>query len=264
MSFTKEASVAGLFYPSDPVELSESIDLFLASSTDLKNKKPLAIIAPHAGHRYSGALATKAISSLKNYSAEIKKVAILAPAHTLPLQGMALSSADHFATPLGAIEVDQSAGQEILKHHFINTNDMAFNNEHAVEVQLPILQKIMPDLKILPIIVGDCQANSVEQVIDELIKKNFLILISTDLSHFLPYLEAKKVDQKTAELITKKRWSELNPHHACGHFALSGMLKWCKDHHKKINQIDVINSADTAGDRMKVVGYGAWYITEEN
>ncbi len=261
MSIVKEASVAGLFYPSDPIELSASIENFYSRSRSIKTKRPLAIIAPHAGHLYSGELATQALSLLKDYTEEVCKIAVIAPAHTLPLTGVAITSAESFRTPLGLIPIDHEENLSLQERQLVTLNDRAFANEHGIKVFLPIIQKIVPNFTLLPLVMGNCTASAAEEIIDKLIADNFFVIISTDLSHSLPYLEAKRVDQKTAELIMKKRWSELNPQHACGHYALQGILKWCKNQNRTINQIDVINSGDTAGDKSKVVGYGAWYIT---
>lgn len=263
MEKIKEAAVAGLFYPSNPVQLSEMLDQFIEEKSERQNdnkQKPVAMISPHAGYVYSGSVAGKAYAMLRPYAEDIKKVAILAPAHTVPLHGMALSSAKKFETPLGQIIVNHEMDELFTIEMGAKKHDMAFEREHAIEVQLPFLQKVLPDFSLLPIVVGQTEAGLVERVIAHLISNRYFVIVSTDLTHFLPYQEAQLEDQKTCELIEKKIWSRLQPDHACGHYSLKGMMKWCQDQKKNVKTIELLNSGDTAGDKSKVVGYGAWLI----
>lgn len=260
----KEATVAGLFYPSNSLQLSRMLDDFLNQKKDedipqLKSI-PSALIAPHAGYPYSGIVAMKAFAQLIPFAHDIKRVAILAPAHTIPLQGMALSQAEYFSTPLGQVVVNHDMDDLLKIEMGAQINDSAFEKEHAIEVQLPFLQKILPHFSILPIVVGQTDASVVERVINHLVNNKFVVVISTDLTHYLPYNEAKIEDEKTKELIEKKNWSKIQPDHACGHYPLRGMIKWCQSQKKNIQTLELINSGDTAGDKKKVVGYGAWVV----
>lgn len=265
MHKVKGPAVAGLFYPEDSNQLSEFIDqLFKGnheSDAPIPAKAPTGLITPHAGYLSCAEVATRAYAQLLPFAESINRVAILAPAHTLPLSGVALCRSDFFSTPLGKITVNHELDELFIRELGAVSDDRPFEKEHGIEVQLPFLQKTLKDFSIVPIVVGETDAIVVERMINHLVNNKHLVIISTDLTHFLPYSEAKIEDDKTRVLIEKKFWSKIQPDHACGHYPLRGMIKWCQSQRKKIETLEVTNSGDTTGDKKKVVGFGSWVIT---
>lgn len=256
---TRPAAIAGYFYPADAKALTNSIQHYFANAveSDIKAK---AIIAPHAGHKYSGSIAATAYQSILHRKEYIKRVVILGPAHRVFVKGIALSSASHFATPLGNIEIDQSTQTQLLELDFIQTIDEAHKDEHCIEVHLPFLQNCLNDFTLIPIIVGDTSPQQVSNVIELLWNDETLILISSDLSHFHTYEYAKQVDQNTSESIVNMQMEQIGPKQACGCRPLNGLLNYAKQHNFSVKILDVKNSGDTAGDKERVVGYGAYAI----
>jgi MEMO1 family protein len=260
----KEPEVSGFFYSDDPLELSKMIDDFLQNGLvdESQTIKTLyAIVAPHAGHIYSGPIAGSAYKAMQEQASSIKSVILLGPSHHYPLEGMALHSADTFLTPIGQLEVDQEARDLALQFPCVKQMDQSFKREHSLEVHLPFIKKATPNAQILPIIVGHSGPEDVAALIESLnsLKGRFFI-VSTDLSHFHFYPEAKKIDQETSLYIEGCRYQNINSERACGHHPLQGLLFWALQNHLKVKAIDVRNSGDTAGDKQSVVGYGAYLI----
>lgn len=256
----KKADVAALFYPDDALELKELVEEYLQKA------KPApfltrAIIAPHAGYIYSGPIAGAAYKALYSSKDQIQTIIILSPAHHYSFEGVALHSAEGFSTPLGTAIVDQELKEKLKSLSFIQELDEAFYKEHAVEVHLPFIQHIFPQAKILPMIVGYSKPEEIEKIF-ELCWPNthYAFVLSTDLSHFLPYTQAQKMDALTARQIEKHLYQEIEHEQCCGFFPLRGLLKFAKTKKLKIGTLDLRNSADTAGDKSKVVGYGAFAI----
>ena len=254
----KFPNVAGSFYPSDSNELNLVIDNYL-----LKAKKldffPKAIIAPHAGYIYSGEIAASAYAQIKN-SEKIKKVAIFSPAHRYPVSGVATHSAQYFSTPLGNLKVDLQAIKELEKFEFINQENQAFVQEHALEVHLPFIQKVFTNAKILPFIVGNCSQQNSHKLMQTLLDQNVFLIISSDLSHFHPDGEAQEIDLKTSSYIENLQAEKLSSSMACGVYPLIGIIELARANKLKILNVDLRNSGHTAGDKDSVVGYGSFII----
>lgn len=262
----RPAALAGSFYPASATELKQQIESFLSESTT-SVKPPKAIIAPHAGYIYSGSTAASAYASLKPVSHRISRVVLLGPAHRVRVQGVALPTCRFFTTPLGRIELDQSAIDTLKQLDYVHYMDEAHAQEHCIEIQLPFLQLGLQQFTIVPIVVGNASASQVETLLDLVWgREETLIVISTDLSHFLNYEHAKARDSETAALIEKMAYASLNPNQACGARPLGGLLKRAKQKNMKVVRLGLCNSADTAGNRGRVVGYGAWalYDSEES
>ncbi len=263
MSKIQMPSVAGTFYPSDSAQLSSDItELLQQAQSDEQQDKAIpakAIIAPHAGYIYSGPVAASAYMQLLPLAKTIKKVLVLAPSHRVPFSGLATSGADYFNTPLGDVMVDKDAVQKALTLPQVQQFDRAFAGEHALEVQLPFLQMVLKDFHLVPFIVGDATPKEVAQVLELLWGGDeTLIVISSDLSHFLDYASARKKDLATSQAIEMLAPGQIDYHDACGRTPLSGLLLAAKKHHLQPHTVDLRNSGDTAGDKSRVVGYGAY------
>lgn len=253
-------AVAGTFYPANPKQLHQMLDNYLEDAqTDAK--VPKAIIVPHAGYVYSGPVAASAYARLKKAKDLITRVVIIGPSHRVAFRGLAVSRASVFTTPLGDIPVDQAAVATIVQLPFVEYIEQAHTLEHSLEVHLPFLQEMLDDFKIVPIVAGDASPEQVGQVIDALWGGDeTLIVISSDLSHYHDYATAKKLDKLTSERIEKQQYELLAFESACGRVPVSGLLKVAREKSLTIKTIDLRNSGDTAGDKSRVVGYGAYVI----
>jgi MEMO1 family protein len=254
-----KSMVAGKFYPEDPKILRKSIVKMLNNAVDFSNLKvPKAIIAPHAGYVYSGLVAAAAYVCLSK--AKIKQVVLLAPAHQYAVQGVATTAAEAYETPLGSVKIDQKtiAGLTIP---FLNTVERAFKDEHSVEVHLPFLQILLNELLLIPLLVGQSNENQVEKLLENLWGSDeTLIIISSDLSHYHSYKEAKILDEETAEAITQLDASAISIDNACGSIAIKGLLAVAAKKKMRVTQVDLCNSGDTSSSKDQVVGYGAFHF----
>jgi MEMO1 family protein len=256
----RQPAVAGVFYPVNTQQLHQMLDQYLEDAkTDAK--VPKAIIAPHAGYIYSGPVAASAYARLKQARHLIKRVVIIGPSHRVAFKGLALSKAITFSTPLGKLSVDQQAVEMIIQLPFVDYLEQAHTYEHSLEVHLPFLQKTLNDFKIVPIVAGDASPEQVGQVLDLLWGGDeTLIVISSDLSHYHSYESARQIDKLTSEIIETKQFERLDAESACGKVPVCGLLKVARERFLSIKNIDLRNSGDTAGDKSRVVGYGAYVI----
>ena len=256
----REPAVAGSFYPADPTTLNRMMaDFLLQAKSD--NKVPKAIIAPHAGYIYSGPIAASAYARLKPARDIITRVVLLGPSHRVYFEGLAVSNADTFSTPLGSVAIDKKAIESLRDLPFVGYLEQAHAFEHSLEVHLPFLQQVLSDFKLVPIVAGDASAEQVAEVISRLWGGDeTLIVISSDLSHYHDYATAQRLDKHTSELIEHLNYQELSSDGACGKVPVSGLLKVVKEKALSIKTVDLRNSGDTAGDKHRVVGYGAYVV----
>ena len=260
MQGIRQPAVAGLFYPDNPDILKAMIADYLLQIA-LVDKAPSAIIVPHAGYIYSGAIAACAYARLQSRRSSIKRVILLGPSHTVAFTGLALSHAEAFRTPLGDIAIDTEAMAAISDFPFVEYSEQAHVSEHSLEVQLPFLQMTLDSFKLLPIVAGDCPAELIEQVLELFYGlDDSLIVISSDLSHFHDYATAQRLDKHTSEIIEQLDYQQLNYDSACGRVPVSGLMALAKKLTLRIETIALANSGDTAGDKNRVVGYGAYVI----
>ena len=259
MSTTRPAAVAGMFYPEDPTELKRTLaDLLEHASALQLNQTPKALIVPHAGYIYSGPIAANAYAQLAGLRGRIRKVVLLGPTHRVAARGLALPDADRFATPLGAISLDQDAMRSLANLPQVSRSAAAHQFEHSLEVQLPFLQLVLGDFQLLPLAVGDATAEEVAEVLERVWGGDeTLIVISSDLSHFLPDALARQIDRKTADAIAAMN-PHLNHEQACGATPVNGLLLAARKHGLRAVELDVRNSSETAGDAERVVGYAAF------
>lgn len=264
MQNTRPTAVAGLFYPALASVLAERVDNDLAQASPPSEMHiPKALIVPHAGYIYSGPIAASAYQYLSPLSHIIKRVIIIGPSHRLGFHGVALSSADYFETPLGAIPIDKAAQAKLVDITGVQILDLAHAAEHSLEVQLPFLQQVLDDFSIVPIVAGDASPELVAKVIATLWGgPETLFIISSDLSHYHDYQTAQQLDKNTSQNIVDLNFSEVHPDNACGCVGIQGLLKFVHQHPLKPYLIDLRNSGDTAGSKDSVVGYGA-YLFEE-
>jgi AmmeMemoRadiSam system protein B len=223
---------------------------------------PKVLIVPHAGYIYSGPMAARAYAQLAALRDTVRRVVLLGPVHRVPVRGLALPGSAAFATPLGEIEVDQDAVAVLKPLRQVVVSPAAHALEHSLEVQLPFLQSVLDDFKLLPLAVGDAEPHEVAEVLEALWGgPETLIVISSDLSHYLPYAAARDIDGQTVERILALD-GPLSHEQACGGTPINGLLIAARRRHLQPQLLGLCNSGDTAGDRQLVVGYAAITFTE--
>lgn len=251
-------AVAGAFYPADPDELAADVDRLLAAAQPVEpGGRPLALVAPHAGYVYSGPVAATAYALL--WERAIARVALLGPAHFVPLAGAAVTAAAGWRTPLGVVSIDRAL-RETAVAAGAGVDERVHEPEHAIEVQLPFLQRVLgAGFQALPIAVGVAEGAWVADLIAALLP-SALVVVSTDLSHYLDDATAKRLDRRTADAVVAREPDRIGHDDACGSFALRGVVELARRDDLTVRLLDLRTSADTAGDPGRVVGYGAFAI----
>jgi AmmeMemoRadiSam system protein B len=225
--------------------------------------RPKALIVPHAGYVYSGAIAAAAYRRLAAGCEDIARVVLLGPAHRVALHGLAVPTSDRFATPLGDVAVDRAAVACALELPQVSESDSAHALEHALEVQLPFLQTLLPAFRLVPLAVGDATAAQVAEVIERLWDgPQTLIVVSSDLSHYHSYDVARAIDRSSAQTVLTLS-PTLTFSQACGALPINGLLTVARRHGMQAELLDLRNSGDTAGDKARVVGYGSFAFSEQ-
>ncbi len=261
-------AVAGTFYPDDGDALHTMVRKMLDDASRRKQSSsatmPKAIIAPHAGYIYSGPIAASVYALLEPFQDTIQRVVLLGPSHRVAFRGLATTSAEGYATPLGNIKIDQAAIALLSDLPQITQLDATHADEHSLEVQLPFLQAILqPGFTLIPLVVGDANPEEVVTVLERLWGgPETLIVISSDLSHFHDYETATARDLATSRAIEAFTPQKISGEDACGSRPLNGLLTIAKQKQLKIKTLDLRNSGDTAGPCDRVVGYGAYSLTE--
>jgi len=255
-------AVAGMFYPGRTQDLAGELATMLGAAPAAGGAVPKALVAPHAGYVYSGAIAARVYAMLRPAASTIRRVVLLGPTHRVGVHGLAVPTAESFATPLGRVEVDHEAIASLADMPQVVVADAPHAQEHSLEVQLPFLQTVLDDFRLVPLAVGLAPAESVAAVIERLWGgPETLIVVSSDLSHYLPYADACEVDAQTAERVLAFQ-PDISHDEACGATPLNGLLLAARRHGLAARLVDLRNSGDTAGDRRRVVGYGAFAFTD--
>jgi len=259
MKSTRKPVVAGMFYPADEDELRREVRAFLGSAKVDRASTPKAIVAPHAGYVYSGPIAGSAYAQLAARTDEISRVVLFGPSHRVFFTGLAYSAAETFLTPLGPVPVDRTAYEAVRDLPQVRQYETPFEGEHCLEVQLPFLQLTLEGFRIVPFLVGDAGAEEVAQVMERLWGGDeTLMVVSSDLSHYLDYESARAIDAETSRAIEDLRPEAIGYNQACGRNPLNGLLRAAQLHGLVARTLDLRNSGDTAGPRDQVVGYGAY------
>ena len=256
MSSVRPPAVAGTFYPGEPGALRDAVDRLLGEvQGDGEAEPPRALIAPHAGYAYSGPVAASAFRLVTG--APFTRVVVIGPSHHVAFRGIAAPGADAFRTPLGEVPVDHAALAGLPAAILA---DEPHRREHALEVELPFLQRALGEgFALVPLVVGDSTGEEVAAALEPFADDPAtLVVISSDLSHFLDYGAAVRRDRATAAAIETFDGGRLGPRDACGYLPLRGWLAVARRRGLPVERLDFRNSGDTAGDRRRVVGYGAW------
>ena len=264
MAAVRPAAVAGAFYPGNARALADEVDELLGGAEALAPRVgfPKALIVPHAGYVYSGAVAAGAYDAVRPARGVVRRVVLLGPVHRVAVRGLAVTSGEAFATPLGSIPIDREALASLKDLPQVVTSDVAHAMEHSLEVQLPFLQKTLGTFSLVPFAVGVASIDQVAEVVERLWGgPETLIVVSTDLSHYHAYDEARRIDGNTISRIAACA-TDLDHDEACGATPLNGLLKIAKDRNLSLKLIAACNSGDTAGGRDRVVGYSSFGLYE--
>lgn len=266
MPTTRPAAVAGLFYPGDPAQLASTVSALLqrAAATAVSVQPadgidpfPKALIVPHAGYVYSGQTAASAYALLAPQPERVRRVVLLGPVHRVPVRGLALPQADAFETPLGRVPIAAEAVAALRGLPQVVSSSAAHAHEHSLEVQLPLLQSVLADFELLPLAVGEASTAEVAEVIEALWGgPETLIVISSDLSHFLDYRCAQQTDDATVRRMLALEGG-ISHQQACGAIPVNGLLLAARRRGLSARLIAQCNSGDRAGDRERVVGYAS-------
>jgi hypothetical protein len=261
-SRVRPPAVAGVFYPLEPAELRGTITRLLAEAAAgaPRGQETKALIVPHAGYVYSGAVAASAYRRLQDSAASIRKVVLIGPSHRVPMRGLAMPSVDALETPLGEIPIDGPGRQRLRELGLAGISDAAHAAEHSLEVQLPFLQVLLGEFELLPVAAGLAPPSQVARALEAVWNgPSTLIVVSSDLSHYHTSAEARQLDEQTKVSILARR-SDLSEEQACGSCGINGLMEVARRKNLVVELIDQRNSGDTAGDRSRVVGYGSYAL----
>ena len=255
----REAAVAGSFYPEDADALRNTVDALLADAVSSPAPMPKALVVPHAGYQYSGPVAASAYARAARGRGLVERVILIGPSHRVPLRGIALSGAHGFATPLGVVTVpDEWTMDKLSALSAVRVAPEAHRWEHSVEVQLPFIQRVLGEVEVVPLVAGDATGDEVADVLEALWGgPETLVVVSTDLSHYLRDREARPIDAATVAKIAALD-GPIHHEFACGATPLNGLLVAAHRHALRPILLDLRNSSDTAGDPDRVVGYCAF------
>jgi len=262
-NWVRPAAVAGRFYPGEAALLRRAVHGFFPVTGARSALEPKALIAPHAGYAYSGPVAASAFANFTRRRGSVRRIILIGPSHYLRFSGIATSSATAFATPLGSVGVDRAAVDELERLPWVRSLETAHDREHALEVELPFLQELLGTFTIVPLTVGEATPEEVREVLESVWGgPETVILVSSDLSHYHGWEEARRLDALTAERILNLDPTTLTPDLACGGVPISGLVQCARSRALQPHLLDLRNSGDTAGTRDRVVGYGAFCFTD--
>jgi AmmeMemoRadiSam system protein B len=258
----RKAAVAGTFYPGTREELDRVLDALLAEAAlrcPTADACPKAIVAPHAGYVYSGPVAASAFARFAPFASAIERVVVIGPAHRVHVEGVVSPGAAKLETPLGTLEVDVAA---LSRAPDVAADARAHAREHSVEVELPFVQKVAPRAKVVPLAVGHARADDVARTLEALWGgPETVVVVSSDLSHYLPYEMGQELDRATVARILSFD-ARISGEEACGAAGINGLLRVAQAKHMRAELVDLRSSGDTAGTRDEVVGYGAFAFYE--
>lgn len=255
----RNPSVAGIFYPRDKEQLSKAVQKYLQNSKFSGSEGKLkALIVPHAGYSYSGIVAGAGFKflqeELQSSNQQFKKVILLGPSHYVAFEGASLAQED-FSTPLGIVKCGKNVQEWFKEKNIVNLLE-AHKREHSLEVQLPFLQNILGEFELYALVIGEVfDFEALAKTIAKFLDEETLLVVSSDLSHYLSYDVAVAVDKQTIRCILQNKEGELID--ACGKNPIKILLPLAQQLGWKSCLLDYRNSGDTSGDKSRVVGYAA-------
>lgn len=266
MPNTRDPILAGSWYPGDPAALARDVDGYIAEAEGARTDDRLkAVIAPHAGFRFSGPVAGSAYARVAAVAGRIRRVVLIGPSHRHAFEGIAVPTSESWRSPLGSVALDRDGIRDILRLPQVLELDAAHEREHCLEIHLPFLQRALEDFTLVPIVAGRATTGEIAEVLANLWGgPETLIVISTDLSHYLDYESCRRLDARTSQAIVAGKAEAIGDDQACGRAGVKGLLNLIQGSGAAIDLLDLRNSGDTqaAMGRERVVGYGAWTVRE--
>ncbi len=257
-------AIAGTFYPARAASLNALLDRCWQARVELSVRPPKAMIAPHAGIVYSGPIAATAYATLEPVADAITRVVLLGPSHHFGFAGFAVPSVDAWQSPLGQVPLDRAALQRLALRDDVTVSDGAHAPEHSLEIHLPFMQRVLGAFRLIPVVVGAIEPAQGAALLAEVWGgPETVVIISSDLSHFLPQAQAIAVDSETTAVIEAMDADGALSADACGRYPISGLLAEAGRRSMTMRTVDVRTSADTAGEPGRVVGYGSYLFWEQ-
>jgi MEMO1 family protein len=273
----REPAVAGLFYPGDSAALSKALDRLLAAAPEHRIARLKGLVCPHAGYEYSGAAAAIAYKTLAGR--DVQTAIVMGPSHYAWLQAACIPDADAYRTPLGLVPISPKAralakvppfvleaksqvqrppwAQQGPKPPPAPGQDTPETWEHSVEVQVPFLQKVLKDFKLLPVVVGEADPQEIARALAPLLDDQTVVVASSDLSHYHPCSAAKELDSRCIKAICELDLAQMKTQEACGKLPVLALMHLARLKGWKAQLLDYRNSGDATGDKDRVVGYTA-------
>jgi AmmeMemoRadiSam system protein B len=265
MKDIRKPAVAGAFYPGDKEALEAMIQESMNAAVDKEIKGDVkGIVVPHAGYIYSGVVAAAGFKLLQKVNQKKKwKVLLLGPSHFVAFHGAVAPEVQYWETPLGFVPV-KSILDEIGKSELIGAAEEVFLEEHSLEVEVPFLQTILKKWTLYPLCLGEINPKNLAEEIKDFAKADdVLIVVSSDLSHYYPYIDATVLDDNANKFIPVKAIAEVQDRvEACGVKGILTLMHLANMFGWEGHFIDYKNSGDTAGDKSQVVGYGCYAFTK--
>lgn len=269
---TRPAAVAGLFYPEDASALNAEVKHYLEQGRlqmlreDVLTQGGLTqlttLVVPHAGYPYSGRTAGRAYAELERLPQKPRKILMLGPAHRVYTPSISVAAVEAYQTPLGLVKVSQVAHDLARQYGY---SPEVHRQEHALEVQLPFLQCVLPDFEIIPIVIGGANPEQLALQLAPYLDADTLLLVSTDLSHFFTEEKARWVDGVSNAAIAALDQARFRAQgDACGKIGVLVAMALARKHHWSSFLLDYTTSAEASGDRSRVVGYGAYAMGQTN
>lgn len=255
----RPAAVAGLFYPGEPGELRRAVESYVQQAPPVQVPDLTALICPHAGYIYSGPTAGHGYRVLHEQvkaGRRFTRVVVMSPAHRVAFEGIAVPDCTAFSTPLGTVPLS-AACRRIAAHSPFLLDSRPHADEHAVEVHLPFLQCVLGDFELIPLVFGHNVGSDPTSQLAELADEQTIFVVSSDLSHYLPYDQARKIDRLTLDCIESLDPERVAQADACGRSPATSIVAVARRLNWKVHLLDYRNSGDTAGDKHRVVGYAA-------
>lgn len=253
-----ESVVAGAFYPADPVQLQSAVTRYMAlAPTHFPEGRLRALLVPHSSFIYSAPIAAAAYVHLIGRESQFQRIIAIGPAHRGGFTGMALTTARHFATPLGRVEIDTAFSESLSGFSEVVVQDAVHRMEHSLEVQMPFLKCTLPGTPVVPLLTGNAVPEKADPLLAAADSPQNLLLVTSDLTHYRSYDEACRQDSQTASRIMDLN-ENIPVSHACGSAGLAALLRLARRKGWRPCMLDLRNSGDTVGDREHVVGFGAF------
>ncbi len=247
--------VTGSFYPDDKKQLETMVNGYLNDAKDLYITNIKGLVVPHAGYVYSGPVAAYGFKQLVGQ--RYKTVIVMGPSHHAYFRAISIPDVTHYETPLGLVELDLDKIKELRNEKLVVNVPEAEAKEHSVEVEVPFLQTVLGDFKLIPVVVGDVNPDELADVLMRYIDNQTLIVASSDLSHYYPYDDAKKLDKICMDAIPNLDFAGMEKCEACGKVPVMALMRIAKKMGWSGQLLDYRNSGDTAGDKSSVVGYSS-------